>query len=471
MKTRVGSALAAFFCLSCLDASVTAQPGPDEPAPLLPLADAVIYALARNDRVVDARDAARSAGLGHELAESRFSPRVLPNLLGSLGQADIRNQTYGVGYTQQFRTGTRLSGNVAATTLQNQLGSFANSDVTFQVSQSVLRGFGRTIAQRDVASARRRVDDAVRSSRLAEQQVAVDVASAYYRMVASEQLLRAAEQGRQRSRSLSDASQARLLVGRVSRLDVLRAQQLVSEADLRVLDARTAIEEMADQLRGLMNWAVDRRFTVVSQIPVPAAIEPLDDAVRVALDNRPEVATARSAVEDAQDAVAVARNSLLPQFDVSLAVTRRETAAGIRDSFGTNGFRLATFFEMSTPLDRTPQRVTHMNARIEVGRRQRELDTAERQTRLEVRRVVRHVERVRQALALSSSRVELARQELEAATYRFEAGLADTFDMVTAETNLLGSEGAELGLRAELAVAWLQMKAVLGTLDPRRDVR
>lgn len=469
MSTRaVSLALAAGLFVGA-SAAPRAQTGSGA-APTLRLADAVAYALAQNDRIVEARDGARMAGLSHELAQSAFSPQIIPNLLGALGQSNLNNQTYGLGYTQRFQAGPRLRANVSATTRQNQFGSFANSDMTLQVTQSVLRGFGRAVAQRDVRSARRRVDDANRVNQLVEQQVAVTVATSYYRMVASEQLLRAALQGRARSVALSDASRARLLVGRVSRLDVLRAEQLVSEADLRVLDSTTAIEDSADQLRGLMNWPVDRLFSVVSEVPLPADLEPLEDAVRVALENRPEVETARSAVEDAREAAEVARNALLPQLDVSVAVTRRETGAGIRESFGTSGFRLATFFEMSTPLDRTPQRVSHLNARIDLRRRQRELATQERQTRLDVRRVFRYIERVRQALELSSARVELARQEVEAATYRFEAGLSDTFDMVNAETNLLNSEGARLSLQADLAVARLQLRVVLGTLDPRRDV-
>ena len=439
-------------------------------APILELSEAVAEALARNDRVVDAQDSIRTASLSQELALSAFTPKILPNLRGSIGQTDLSNQRYGVGFSQLLETGTRISGNLDAITSQNQFGNYTNSDVTLQASQSLLRGFGRTVTRRDTAAASRRADGAARSLRLTEQQVAVDVASAYYRLVAGEQLLRVATQGRTRSVALMEASRARLRVGRLSRLDVLRTQQLVAEGDLRVLNAQTAVDEAADQLRMLMLWAPERGFRVISDIPAPGDFGVLSEATAMALANRAEVALARAAIDDAERSAAVARNALLPQLDAGVAVTRRETADRLGASFGLDRFRFATFFEMSTPIDRTPQRVALQSALIEVRRRQRDLEAQERQIQLEVRSVHRQAARVQRALELSESRVGLARQELEAATYRYGAGLADTFDMVTAETNLLAAEAAELGLRSQLAIAWLRLRAALGVLDPRRDI-
>ena len=447
-----------------------AQTVASEFPPPLALVDAVGYALAQSDRVLEARTAMRVAGLTEELAQSSFGPKVVPNVRGSLGQADISGQTYGVGFTQLLPTGTRLAGNLAATTNQNQLGNFTSSDITVQVSQSVLRRFGQDLARRGLDSARGRVFQASGAMRLAEQEVAIDVAAAYYGIAVSETLVRSAQQARQRSEALLQASRGRLLAGRASRLDLLRAEQLVAEADLRRLGASTSFEDAKDQLRGLLNWPPDREFQVVTRIPLPDDLSLLKEAQGLAVQQRPEIAIARADLEEAEESARFAKGSLLPELNVGLTATRRETADSLGNAFGFDRFRLATFFELATSLDRTPQRVAHQNALVEVARRRRALETLEHQTLLEVRRSARQVATLRDALRLSELRVSLARQELEAATFRYRAGLAGTLDMVSAETNLLTAESGEVSLRADLAVADLRLRATAGVLDPRRDV-
>ena len=115
-------ALAVATLLILLVAFVDAQ-GQDG-APLLTLGDAVRAALANNDRVVTSRESIEQARLGRTLAASVFSTRITPNLLGSLGQSEVRNQTYGVGVSKRFSTGTEFRMDVGASTFRNQIGRY-----------------------------------------------------------------------------------------------------------------------------------------------------------------------------------------------------------------------------------------------------------------------------------------------------------------------------------------------------------
>ena len=66
--------------------------GAQESAPLLPLVEAVRVALANNERVLGSRESIDQARLGATLAESVFGTKITPNVLGSFGQSDVRNQ-------------------------------------------------------------------------------------------------------------------------------------------------------------------------------------------------------------------------------------------------------------------------------------------------------------------------------------------------------------------------------------------
>ena len=84
---------------------------------------------------------------------------------------------------------------------------------------------------------------------MAEQQVAVEVASAYYRVVAQQTLVDVAQKSFERARQLRDASEAKLDAGLVSQLDVLRVAAAGLQAEIQLFDAQSAVEDARDRLR------------------------------------------------------------------------------------------------------------------------------------------------------------------------------------------------------------------------------
>src|SRR5262245_37954233 len=175
--------LATVLILATLATPAAARAQETEPAapPLLSLPQAVQRALEQNDRLLSTRDSVEQADLTVRLARSAFRPKVVPNVLGSIGQTDISNQTYRLDFSQRFVTGTEVRATTGTTSAQNQIGTYYNADTTLQLSQPLLRGFGKSVARRGLTAAEARRADATRQQDLSEQQITVEVASAYYR--------------------------------------------------------------------------------------------------------------------------------------------------------------------------------------------------------------------------------------------------------------------------------------------------
>jgi len=448
-------------------------------APQLSLSDAVKEALVKNERVVNQADAIAQADLGLRLARNTFKPKVTPNIFGSLGRDDISSQTYRVDVSQKLVTGTELRASVGT---QSQLipGQtpestadvlFYNADTTLSVSQPLLRGFGRSVARRGLTAAELRRQDASWSQSMSEQQVAVDVAAAYYRVVSQQAFVDVARQSLLRARRLRDASEAKLDAGLVSQLDALRSQQLVSQAETQLFDAQSAVEDARDQLSFLMGRRDSTPFTVDAVVP-RTNTEPIDvtSATSIALANRLDLKSRIASSQDAENQIRFTKNQLLPQVDVNFALTRRETATGFKDSFGLDGFTFATFFTIAMPVDRTTQQVEYQSALIDRERRRREVDTLERQIADSVKQVVRERERLIRNAAAAENSVELSRREVEVAQLRYENGLSNNLDVVTAEAGLLQAESRRIQALADSAVANLRLRAVLGIFNPRIDM-
>ena len=161
----------------------------------------------------------------------------------------------------------------------------------------------------------------------------------------------------------------------------------------------------------------------------------------------------------------------MPQLDVNLALTRRETADSLGSAFGADNFEVATFFAISMPLDRTPDVLGLHNAVIARDRQSRAIGTLRLRIVGEARRAARQQQRLVRSLEVADASLEFAQREVELATLRYQRGLSNNLDLVNAEANLLGASTRRLSILAQLAVSRLSLLAVLGTLDPRTDVK
>ena len=458
---------------------IAVAPGVAQTTRVVTLANAVDEALARNDRVINQRDTTQQAELGLQLARNAFQPKVVPNILGSFGQTNVTSQTYRVDLAQRFTTGTevRLGVGTATAQIPGQVGGleddirFYNADTTLTLSQPLLKGFGPGVARRSLTSAELRRADADRQHTLTEQQVAIDVVAAYYRVVAQQAFVGVARQSLDRARKLRDASEAKLDAGLVSQLDVLRAQQLVATAEMQLFDAQSTIEDAREQLLFLMGRASGESFDVVPTIPVPSQT-PIDvqNAVDIALANRLDLKSRLAETEDADRYLRFARNQLLPQVDVNLALTRRRTTDTFSRSFGVDGFQFATFFTIAMPIDRTAQLVDFQNAVINRDRRKREITTIQRQIADDVRKAVRDRDRLLRNVIAANTSATIARSEVEVAQLRYERGLSNNLDVVTAESGLLAAESRHIQALADAAVGRLRLRALLGVFNPRLDL-
>jgi len=70
-------------------------------------------------------------------------------------------------------------------------------------------------------------------------------------------------------------------------------------------------------------------------------------------------------------------------------------------------------------------------------------------------------------LAAAETSIDIARKEVEVAQLRYERGLSNNLDVVTAEGNLLAAESRRIQALADSAVAHLSLDALLGILNPR----
>ena len=438
--------------------------GPTEGAPTMSLAAAVRLALERNFALLDSIDAVQASRWNEKASLGQFYPTVTP-----IFQRSDDRTVFGVDLAQKLPwTGGTLSATGRYLSEPNADAPFPKtSDVRLLLSQPLLRGVGPNATYFELRNARRARQGQERSLSLAQQRLAVEVAAAFYAVVAQRQLLDVAGQSLQRTEGLLKSSKARLEVGLASKIDVFRAELQASQARDAMVRSRAALDSALERFRALL--AVPPGDPVEPEAaPLPDTtddFEPVQALVLRALGTRLEITEARDQVDDARRAASLASQNLLPQLDLNVGVTQLGFGGSFGDAWTAGDRKVEVFLSAAYPLQQSALRSSRAIARLEVGSRERAVRRTELDVEQQVREALRELDQIRQSVALQRQAVEVAAQQRRLAVLRYQRGLGSNFDVVDAESSLVTARSALVQLLTTYAVARLDLKRTTGTLD------
>lgn len=442
--------------------------GPTPGAPTISLAAAVRMALEQGFPLLDSRDAVSASRWRARAAVAEFYPSLTP-----IYQRGEGRDVFGVDLAQRLpwtggtltATGRYLSEPAADAPYPR------TTDLRLLLTQPLLRGAGPNATFFELTNARRALQGQERSLELARQRTAVEVAAAFYAVIAQRQLLEVARQSLERTEALQRSSAARLEVGLASKLDVFRAELQAAQARDAMVRSSSALQTALERFRGLL--AIPPGDPVEPQAAeLPATddvFEPVELLVERARVERLELAEARDLVHDARRSASLAKQDLLPQLDLNVGVTQ----LGFGSSFGTawsaGDTQVNVFLSASYPVPQASRRATRAVAELEVGSRERAVRQQELDVEQQVRQALRELEQVKASVALQRQAVEVAEQQRRLAVLRYERGLGSNFDVVDAESSLVTARSALVQLLTSYAVARLDLRRVTGTLDVDRE--
>ncbi len=443
--------------------------GPSPGARTMTLEQAVATALSGNFGLISSAEAVQTARLRVGGAVAEFYPQVTPRYVHGEDE-----RIFGVDASQKLPwTGGSVTATSALRSRPDDVSPAPRAaDLALTVTQPLLRGAGPNATFFELRNSRRARTASERILALARQQVAVDVTRAFYQVLLQRMLQSIARQSLERSESLLRASQARLEVGLVSKLDVFRAQLQAAQTRDAMVRSEVALQDALERFRSLLGRSpaepIEPEATRVPE-DVPDDAAPLQVLVQRARDQRLDLQEARDQVEDAQRSASLARQNLLPQLDLNLGVARIGQGPSFGSAWRAGDTRVNVFFTTSYPLEHSSLSINRAVAEIEVSARARAVVQREWEVESEVRGSVRDLDQIRKSVDLQKTAVEVAQQQHRLATLRYQRGLASNFDVVQAEESLTLARSALVTLLTSFQVARMDLDRVTGSLDV--DVR
>jgi outer membrane protein TolC len=473
---------------------------------ILSLTDVVELALKNNLNIGVERYTPRISRMGIIKAEAEFDPEFAAGVSGgrttspgfstwagetALAARRDKEINFEAGFNKKFPTGATGSVLLYTRRLQtNRSGIFLNpswaSDLTFALTQPLLKGFGQKINEAEIIIARNNEAISVYEFHSKVLEVLSEAQEVYWDLVLAYEDLEVQEYSLELAEDFLEKNKKRVEAGVLAPIETLRPQAELAAREEGVVIARSRIQDLTDELRNILNLNSAPPFgeqgTGASAAPVneEGALRPADNAayeeaevnlsssIKAALENRPDYAQAKKDLENLDISLVVAKNATLPQLD--LAATYNIN--GLGGSLGNDVDMLATpdFFDwevgvnFAIPLGNRKAKSEYLQAKWEKEKALLGLKSLENDIVTEVKAAVREVATNLRRIETNRRARELAEERLKAEEKRFELGLGSSLDVLEAQKDVTSAQSAELEAIIDYNIALVQLAETEGTL-------
>ncbi len=385
-----------------------------------------------------------------------------------------------------------------------------NDQISFRISQPLLRGFGFAYNRRNVVIAKNDIKRTDLDFVTRVNTTLNTVIQSYWNLVAANSNLVVARQSLELAQKLYENNQKEEEEGVLARIDVLNAQSQMEIQRAALIRIQTTALTQENNLKnllsknGIANPLVDEAHIVPTdriRVPDVEEIIPIQDLISMALQKRPEPASQRLSMADTQLALSGLRKQVLPSLNLTAQVsnpaagglvntapyidpitnqpTTRVAPAqylvgGVGNLF-TQMFTRPTLnysvgFSFNVTLRNRAMR--NQMAEQELSLRQNELGLRRtiNQIRVDVKNAQIAIAQARTRYASTQNAVALQEQVLQAEELKLQLGASTVYQVVLYQRDLATARYNFVSAQVAYALAKLQMDAATGNLMDRYSV-
>ena len=272
------------------------------------------------------------------------------------------------------------------------------------------------------------------------------VVNAYYDLVQSSRQLEIQRQRLEQSQAALELASRKFEIGLIAEVEALRLEVDELHAQAEYAEAATRIESRRDALRQVLAMDVDTPLTVSTSVDFTIVAVDEETAVALALDRRTDMEQQRLWTSMARVDLERISQSLGPSATLNARVNL--TGRGPDpDDVGRTLERslISANVRVGLPLvDGGRRRGQVRQAEIDLQQRVLTEEQVRQQVVMEVRGAVRTVQEAERQIRLLNAALEVAERTFEVEQSRFELGLANSQELLDAQTDLTQSRTSAL---------------------------
>lgn len=290
------------------------------------------------------------------------------------------------------------------------------------------------------------------------------VRQGYYAVLQAQELLKVAEQAQTNNRERVKQAQSQFEAGVIAKIDVLRFETQLAQADADVLAAKNRLRLAKQVLNNTLGRPIETTFDVVPVQVVPTIEGTPEGYIAEAMSARPDVRAQKLNVEALMYVRLAEQRGLSPTLNLSAVHQRNIDAQGFGARSGSStGTLLLSWPVFDSGITRS---------RVHSAQRDEELAgiALEQLTlgiSLEVRQALSNLADAKERLDVSSKQVALAEEAFRLAKIRYEAGEGIQLEVTDAQTQLTQAQAGEVGARYDYLNAFATLQRATALESPK----
>jgi outer membrane protein TolC len=354
-----------------------------------------------------------------------------------------------------------------------------NLDLTFTLTQPLLKDFGREVGTSEIRITRGRKDMSVEDFRTRVIDVIAGAQSAYWDLAAAIRNLQVTERSLATAEDLLKENRIRLEVGAMAPLEVLQAETGVAQREEEVILARRFVKDAEDNLKRILNLPKDiEEWSLgINPIDVPEFVDEEIDLLselQTAFEKRPDYIRSRMQIENDLINERFNKNQLLPTADVTVEVMYLAVDEDFGDAFDNIVDRDARSWRagltLEYPMGNRAAKGGHERARLERLQSEKESENLRLSIIVEVNKAVRDIRTSLKRFEVSGKAVELAEESLKAERKKLEVGVSTSHLVLEFEEDLADAQRRRILAALDHAKAIVNLSRATGTLLEENDI-
>jgi outer membrane protein len=330
----------------------------------------------------------------------------------------------------------------------------------------LLKGGGLVVGMESLVASERAHKYAQREVENFKQAFLIDIVERFATIVSSQKEIVNLETNYESAKQLRIKSDTLFKFGKVSKVEVFRAQFQETEAERDLLLAREGLRLSLDAFKIDLGISPEAELSLKDE---EVAVKPVeaDEKKYIAsvVQNNILWKNTQDQLEDSKRALLIAHDQTLPQADLAGSWQLARGADGPFDNFDNNSERWQAGLTMSIPLDRTSIDATYHKNVVAYVQAERSFQLSRDTLVREARAQLVSVRQAQFRLTAQKNAVEQAQSALKLLRFQYERGLVTNRDVIDAQSNFIRAQNSYLRAAVDHKVACLRLRQFEGTLE------
>jgi outer membrane protein len=383
---------------------------------------------------------------------------------------------YGTSYSLSFNL-QKQSSTQAGLLFNPALSSFFAA----QVYQPLLNGFGLALNRRFVTLANNDRKIVVEAFHTTMNNTVSSAANVYWDLIALRENVKVAEESVAATEQQYNDDRQRVELQTMAPLDLLSAESQLAAGRVRLVIARTQLQQQEALIRTLISKTSDRALDAAVIEPIDALPGPDDGeipslatSIARAIANRSSVRQAELGLQNQRIAEQYTSKNLLPTLSVYAAFDAYGLAPGtspaVRQLWHSAYPEYSLGFTMSVPVFNRSAQADDVRARLEAQQAEAALQRTKNQIETQVQSATVSLTQGRAEIAAAHRAVVASQAAFDGERQKVQAGIATPYDVTLAQRDFVTAQSAEIQARVNYAKAIVAHDLAVGGLLERHGI-